>query len=247
MNISYYPGCSLDGTAKEYGASIQAVAKLLDIEFKELEDWNCCGSSSAHATNDTLAISLPARNLVIASKTGLDLVVPCAACFQRLKTTEKKLLAGEALGGISGEYKGGFKIQYLTDFFWEATSRKQLKEKVKESLNGLNIVCYYGCLSVRPPKITDASNPEDPQAMDDIMKSLGADIRNWSYKTDCCGGSLMFTRPDIGKKLTAKILDMAVEARAECIVVGCPICQMNLDSRQGEITRETGQNYSLPI
>jgi len=83
--------------------------------------------------------------------------------------------------------------------------------------------------------------------MDNIIKSLGADIKDWSYKTDCCGGSLMFTRPDIAKKLTAKLLDMAEEAGADCIVAGCPICQTNLDSRQKEISIDSGKQYNMPV
>src|SRR4030042_1905847 len=94
MKVSYYPGCSLDGTAKEYGESSEAVCKMLGIELKELNDWNCCGSSSAHVVSDFLAVSLPVRNLEIADKVGLDLIVPCAACYQRLKMAEKRLKAG---------------------------------------------------------------------------------------------------------------------------------------------------------
>ena len=76
MDVSYYPGCSLDGTAKEYGEATEAICKTLGIKLMELNDWNCCGSSSAHATSDLLAVALPARNLEIADKVGLDLVVP---------------------------------------------------------------------------------------------------------------------------------------------------------------------------
>ena len=247
IDVSYYPGCSLDGTAREYGASVEAVAKLLEVNLMELDDWSCCGASSAHVTNDTLAVTLPARNLDIAAEAGLDLVVPCAACFQRLKAAEKKILEGETPDGIPGTFQGDFQIKYMVDYFRENIDSEQFIEKVKKPLRGLSAVCYYGCLSVRPPLITDAPDHEDPQAMDDIMKSLGVDVKNWSFKTDCCGGSLMFTRPDIGKKLTAKILNMAMEAGAECIVAGCPVCQMNLDSRQGEISSETGKHFNLPI
>jgi len=247
MNVSYYPGCSLDGTAKDYGESIQAVAQLLDIELKELDDWTCCGASSAHITNDELAIALPARNLLIADRAEMDLVVPCAACFQRLKVAEKELLAGEKIVGVSDGYKGDFSIRNIIDFFYEYVGEKTLREKVKKPLSGLTAVCYYGCLTVRPPKVTDARNPENPLGMDKIIKSLGADVKDWSYKTDCCGSSLMFTRPDIAKKLTAKLLDMAVEAGADCIIAGCPICHTNLDSRQKEISIESGKDYQIPI
>jgi len=247
MNVSYYPGCSLDGTAREYGESVEAVAQLLGIEFHELDDWTCCGASSAHVTNDELAVALPARNLLIADRAGMDLVVPCAACFQRFKVAEKELLAGKEIVGISDKYEGGLRIKYIVDFFWEDVGEKTLREKVRKPLSGLTPVCYYGCLTVRPPKITGARNPENPRAMDKIIESLGADIKDWSYKTDCCGGSLMFTLPDIAKKLTAKLLDMAAEAGANCIVAGCPICQVNLDSRQKEISVDSGRQYEMPV
>ena len=76
--VTYYPGCSLEGTARYYAASIAGVAPLLDLELAELDDWNCCGASSAHSVNKYLALALPARNLVLAEKAGQDLVVPCA-------------------------------------------------------------------------------------------------------------------------------------------------------------------------
>ena len=247
MNVSYYPGCSLDGTAREYGESVEAVAQLLGVELQELDDWTCCGASSAHSTNDELAVALPARNLLIADRAGMDLVVPCAACFQRLKVAEKELLAGKVIKGIPDKYEGNFHIKYIIDFFWEAIGEKTLRKKVKKPLSGLTPVCYYGCLTVRPPKITDARNPENPRAMDNIIKSLGADVKDWSYKTDCCGGSLMFTQPDIAKKLTAKLLDMAKEAGADCIVAGCPVCQSNLDSKQEEISVDSGRKYEIPV
>lgn len=247
MKYSFYPGCSLDSTAREYGESIESIARILDIDLKELNDWTCCGASSAHATNDGLALALPARNLLIADNAGMDLVVPCAACFQRFKVAEKALLAGEEISGVTSKYEGNFDIRYVVDFFWDEVGDKVFREKVEIPLSGLNPVCYYGCLTARPPRVTDAVNAENPKAMDNILKSLGADVRDWSYKTDCCGGSLMFTRPDIAMKLTAKLLDMAEEAGADCIVTGCPICQSNLDSKQKEISAETGKKYEMPV
>jgi len=246
-NVSYYPGCSLDGTAKEYGESIEAICPALGIELKELDDWNCCGSSSAHVTSELLAVALPARNLEIADKAGWDLVVPCAACYQRLKFAEKELKAGKAIEGITRTYQGGFQIKHLADFIWENVWEKPISARVARPLQGLNPVCYYGCLTARPPRITDSANPEDPQALDRIMKSLGAGVRGWSYKTDCCGGNLILTRPDIARTLIQKLLDMAREAGADCIVTGCPMCFSNLDSRQKEVTRQSGQEYNIPV
>lgn len=247
MDVSYYPGCSLDSTAKEYGKSIEAVSQTLGIELQELHDWNCCGSSSAHVTNDMLAVALAARNLEINDRLGSDLVVPCAACFQRLKVAHKELLTGKVIEGISRTYEGNFSIKHIVDFFWEDVGKDTLSERVRKPLAGLNSVCYYGCLTTRPPKVTDAKNPEDPQAMDDLMKSLGVNVKNWSYKTDCCGGNFILTRPDIAKTLIKKLLDMTEEAGADCLVVGCPLCQSNLDTMQKDISTEVGREYYLPV
>ena len=248
MKVSYYPGCSLDGTAMEYGHSTEAVAKTLGVELEELHDWNCCGASSAHVSNDTLAHALAARNLEIAQKMGGgDLLVPCAMCFQRLKAAEKEIMAGKEIEGVSVKNIDNVHVKYLTEFFWENVGEQAIKDKVSKPLEGLNPVCYYGCLTVRPPKITDAKNPEDPQAMDKILGVLGANVRSWSYKTDCCGGSLTLTLPAIAKRLVRKLFDMAKEAGADCIVAGCPMCGNNLDSYQKEISQESGTEYNVPI
>jgi heterodisulfide reductase subunit B2 len=247
MKVSYYPGCSLEGTSKEYDDSMEAVAKALDIELEELPDWTCCGASSAHVTSDVLAISLAARNLVIADKVSKDLLVPCAACFQRLKAAEKALKSGKLVEGVPEKFVGNFNILHPADFIWEQFGEKALANKVQKSLQALNPVCYYGCLITRPPKITDAHNPEDPQFMDEILKSLGANVKNWSYKTDCCGGNLILTHTELAKKLIKKLFDMALEAEADCIVVGCPMCQGNLDTRQKEVLQDNGKPYNLPV
>jgi heterodisulfide reductase subunit B2 len=247
MKVSYYPGCSLDGTAIEYNQSLEAVSGKLDIELAELKDWTCCGASSAHVTNDKLAMGLAGRNLIIADKAGMDLMVPCAACFQRLKSAEKHLKAGETVEGMPHPYQGKFNIKHSADMIWESVGEKKIAAPVKKPLTGLHPVCYYGCLTTRPPRVTDAPNPEDPQAMDDILKALGADVKKWSYKTDCCGGNLMLTHTELAKKLVKKLFDMAEEAGADCIVVGCPMCHSNLDTREGTILRENGDKYKMPV
>ncbi len=244
MKVSYYPGCSLHGTAREYGDSFRSLARFLGVELEELPDWTCCGASSAHVVDDALAFSLAARNLKIAAEQGKDLVVPCAACYQRLKRAEKGLNSGET---TTVKQDNGIRIRHSADFIWETFGEKTISGKVRRPLKGLKPVCYYGCLTARPPDVTDAADAEDPQSMDDIVRNLGADVKNWSYKTDCCGGNLVLTRPEAAKTLIKGLLDMALEADANCIVVGCPMCHSNLDTKQGELTRDGGIEYNVPI
>ena len=98
MEFSYYPGCSLHSTAREYHDSVQAVFAALDVRLHELPDWNCCGASSAHSVNRRLSLALPARNLAIAQASGRDVVMPCAACFNRHKTTDYEILCRDITG-----------------------------------------------------------------------------------------------------------------------------------------------------
>ncbi|MDD5225317.1 MAG: heterodisulfide reductase-related iron-sulfur binding cluster, partial [bacterium] len=147
IKVSYYPGCSLHSSGREYGESTEAVARDLGVELGELSDWNCCGATSGHATNERLDLLLSARNLWIAEKAGRDLVVPCAACFQRLKTAEKKLLEGPEKEEIPIGYQGKIRIRHLADYFGEHVGPKKIREKIRKPLAGLKPVFYYGCLT----------------------------------------------------------------------------------------------------
>ncbi len=249
IEVSYYPGCSLHGTAREYDESIRGVCSILNIQLHELEDWTCCGASSAHCTDELLALQLAARNLAIAERRGIELLVPCVACYSRFKIAEKEVK--ENPDGHSKEiqfpYQGKVPIRYALDFFCDEEVLKEVKRKKVKPLLGLKVVCYYGCLTVRPPKVTGIHDYENPQHMDRLMEVLGAESIQWSYKTDCCGASLVMTRTDIVRSLGKKLLSMAREAEADCLVTGCPMCQSNLDSRQEELEKEVGQKFDLPI
>jgi len=245
LKVAYYPGCSLHGTAKEYDQSVRAVSRALGIELKEVDDWSCCGATSAHSTNFKLSIALPARNLVAAEKDALDVMVPCAACFNRFKTAEHHLKADKQLKGeveeiIGGKYHGGIAIRNPLDIIFKDIGLDALEGKVIKPLKGLKPVSYYGCLLLRPPEICEFDDYENPVILDKILNTLGADARLWSYKTDCCGGSLTISRTDIVTKMVGKIMTMAREAGANCVVTACPVCMANLDMRAGD-------NVRLPV
>ena len=237
LKYSYYPGCSLESTAKEYDQSMRAVAKMLEVELVELDDWNCCGASSGHCTNRQLSLALPARNLALAEKEGLDLAVACAACFLRFKQTNHDLKANDELQQeiertIGMPYQGKVEVRHLVDIFAREVGLEEIKKRVKKPLNGLKLAAYYGCYLVRPPEITQFDDPENPRLMDDLLNSLGAESIDWTHKVDCCGGNLLLARVDIVMKLVGDICQAATEAGAAAVVTACPLCQANLDTRQ---------------
>ncbi len=241
MKVSYYPGCSLEGTAADYAASIAGVTPLLDLELAELEDWSCCGASAAHSLSHRLSYELPARNLALAQKAGLDVVVPCALCFNRLKAAEKEAIAE------TGQAPLDKKIWDLLDYLTQPTFLQTLAKKVKRPLKGLKAVGYYGCLVSRPPAITDKVDYENPQNMEKLLTVLQAEPLDWSYKTDCCGAGLTLARPDLVDTLARRLYDRALAAGAECFVVSCQMCQANLDMSQARISKQAGKKYYLPV
>ncbi|MCS7304939.1 MAG: heterodisulfide reductase-related iron-sulfur binding cluster [Thermoguttaceae bacterium] len=220
VQVGYYPGCALEGTAAEYDESLRAVCQALDIRLAELEDWNCCGASSAHCLDEELALQLAERNLQLATQVGPELLAPCAACFQRLKTAQKRRPSYEVV------------IWHVNEFFAQPGRLAELRRRLQQPLRGLVGVPYYGCLTQRQPKITDAAQPEWPTSMDVLMEAIGMEVGCWSYKTDCCGGSLQIPRPDLVQQLCGRLVWAAQEAGAECIVTACPLCQANLDISQ---------------
>lgn len=237
MKFSYYPGCSLGSTAKEYDMSVHAICRELDVELKELPDWNCCGASSGHCTNLKLSLALPGRNLAIAEKEGMDIAVSCPACFLRLKKADYELshdekLRQEIIRIMDMPYDGRQKTRHILDIIYHDVGLETIRKKVKKPLKGLRVVSYYGCLLVRPPKVTEFGEHENPVMMDEIMEAIGARALDWSGKIDCCGGSLALTRTDIVYKLVEDLMVAARRAGANCIVTACPLCQANLDTRQ---------------
>jgi heterodisulfide reductase subunit B2 len=243
MKMSYYPGCSLHGTAIDYEHAIQQTFATLGIELTEIPDWNCCGASSAHMTDHEVAMRLPIRNLLQAADSSDDILVPCAACFQRLKAGDKALRADSAYWDVE-HYQPEFDIVHISTFLSRTEVLSRIADHVARPLGGLPVACYYGCLSLRPPSITDARSHETPSSLEAICSCLGARPLTWSYATECCSGSLTMTRPDIATRLVGDITAAARRAGAKALVTDCPMCQSNVESRQ-----PSGPEYppALPV
>ena len=241
--LSYYPGCSLHGTSVEYDESIREVISALDIDLKELEDWNCCGASSGHSIGGKLGHELSTRNLTLAAKSGRDVVVPCAACFNRLRSAQVAVL--EEKHAPSPET--AVKLRSLADVLSESALLARIAQRVRKPLDQISAVTYYGCLVVRPPVVTGAANYEDPRDIDVVLEAMGVKMKTWSYKTQCCGGGLTLSRPDAVTRLSKKILDRVREIGAECVVAICPMCLMNLEICQFEAMRSGEDKGKPPI
>ena len=186
MEFSYYPGCSLKGSAQELDDSFRSVSEKLGVVLREIPDWTCCGASSAHMVDHYLEAALPAGDLLKAERMGKDVVAPCAGCHVRMKAASQRIFKEPELAR-QFPFKGTIKVMSGIEMFHLKEVMQQLKDRKIKSLEGLKVVPYYGCLAVRPVEVVEPEDPENPREMDDVLEILGAEVLNWPYKTDCCG------------------------------------------------------------
>jgi heterodisulfide reductase subunit B len=252
MKYAYYPGCSAESTARDMNQSTYAVARALKLDFEEPKGWTCCGATAGHQTDRLLAVSLSAANLAKVQDMKLDMVVNCAACYNRMKVANHEISTHAAVrrnvrDALERDYDGSVKVRHLLEVLLEDVGLPTITKSLKRSLNGLKVACYYGCLLLRPPGILQFDDPENPKSIDRLVTAMGGLSLEWPCKVDCCGGSLSLSRTDVVLRLTESIIDMAVQVGADCIAVSCPMCQINLDVRQQDINKETGKNYRMPV
>ena len=236
MKYAYYPGCSSAGSGVEFELSSRFVAKKIGMELIETPDWNCCGASAAHLTNHDLSIALPARNLALAEDMDLDVAVPCAACFGRMKTAVKYVRESEKNQKhiediLEIPYKAKNDVYCLLDVMSRPEAMEAIKANIAKPLNGLKVASYYGCLLVRPAGVVQFDDTENPQSMDKLMELVGATPVEWAFKTECCGASHQVSVPKVGREIIYRLLKNAVSNGAEAIVTACPLCMLNLDMR----------------
>jgi heterodisulfide reductase subunit B len=251
MRVGYYPGCSLHATAREFDESLRSLAPHLGVELVEIEDWACCGATSAHATNHLLSVALPARTLGLAREQGFDeILAPCAACYGRLAVARHEMvedpeLRGKVEGIIRRPLDGMPRITNIAQFLRDQIPA--IQAKVTRKLTDLAVACYYGCLLVRPTNVNTFDDPEAPQSLELVVKALGGQAVSWNRKLDCCGAGFALSRTGSVLRLGREILEDARHAGAQVVTVGCPMCHNNLDFRQKAISRGVQDSNPLPI
>ncbi len=244
MKYSYYPGCAHHGTAVDYRMSVEAVFKRLGIELEEIKNWNCCGA--LHVPDRTTRVALSARTL--ASAKGLEIATPCNLCYSNLMRTQKALEDSAFRNRINEalvtKYDGNTKPKHLLEVIVKDLGLSKLAEQVKLPLK-IKAAPYYGCLLTRPENKFDS--PENPKSLDNLIASLGAEPVKYYYKTKCCGGPILLTNEELALGLAKEILVMAKESGADCIVVTCPMCHLQLDAKQKAVESKYNIKLEIPV
>lgn len=255
----FYPGCSIESSAKAYGASLAAICKPLGISLKEIEDWNCCGATEYLSLDLTPAYALIARNLALAEQqaNGIKTVMTaCSACYLNLSKADHymhddkafgaKVNDALAAGGLHYD-PGQLLVRHLLDLMINDIGLEKIKEKVVKPLTGLRVASYIGCMVPRPDYNSRISDSEHPYELDDLLKVLGAEVIDFPLKTACCGGHMTQIGPATAFEMIRRLIASADQYKADVMVTLCPMCQMNLDAYQGQVNGFFHTNYKMPV
>jgi heterodisulfide reductase subunit B len=245
IRLGYYPGCSLGATAVEFGESTVELAEALGIDLVEIQDWNCCGASSGHTTDPDLGVALPARVIALAAEQGFEeIAVPCVGCYKMLRIARKTLEEDPSRKGriealLGKKLPGESKISHILEVLTKPRVLEKIRAGVKHPPAGRRFACYYGCVGF-PPDVMGIPDHENPQWMDQIVRTAGGVTVDWPGKVECCGGNLSLTRAEIVVELVDRLARWARAAGADAFVSACPLCQANLEMRQ------SGKEPALP-
>ena len=255
----YYPGCSLEGSARAYAQSVAAVVAPLGIELHELNDWNCCGATEYLTLSPLRGHALIARNLAIAERqrNGTEtLVAPCSACYVNLARTDRFFREGgdfpvrvnTALAADGLHYDGGaVRVRHLLEVIVDDVGLERVAALVKRPLSGLRVAPYLGCLVSRPDYDRRWDEHEQTRALDRLLAALGAEVVDYPLRTACCGGHMTQINPDTAWELIRRLVEAADHAHTDVMATVCPMCQMNVDAYQGEMDRHYKTRYRVPI
>ena len=252
MEIGYYPGCALHGSSNDYETSVRACMKALGVELRELDDWICCGATAAHSLNHKLSVALPARNLALAQRDGFEeLLAPCPMCSMELIKANCALsrcpsLRKEISEIVELDVQDTTKVLNVIQVF-QKIGIQQIVAKATRQLTDFRPACYYGCLLTRPPESLKFDDCEHPSSMETLLGALGAQPVEWNFKTECCGAGMTMADESTVLDLSNKILGNAVAHGANCIVVACPMCHVNLDMKQADVERRYDVRHDLVV
>jgi len=254
-SFAYYPGCTLKTTGKAFEQSAFAIAKVLDIQMREIERWNCCGTVFSLTTDDTMHHIATIRNMIRVEEMGeSEVLTLCSMCYNTLKRANEFISSDPVrLSELNDfmykeelKYSGKVKVRHLLEILRDDVGWDGLREKVTNPLEDIKVASYYGCALVRPEG-AGVDNLEDPSVMEDLVRALGAKPVNWPSRLECCGSYQTLANKDLVLERTEHIVSSARESGADLIILSCPLCEFNIGTRQAEVAERSYGFKGLPV
>jgi heterodisulfide reductase subunit B len=252
IQVPYFPGCTLNTTAKGFDNALRASTHTLGLELVELPEWNCCGATFPLLVDNLLDLAGPARVLVAGRNAGERLAVACTTCYNVLRRTNLALASDgdrrEKLSFfIEADLEGDFQVLDVLQILRDEIGFDEIARRVTKPLAGLKAAAYYGCMVLRPPGEVAYDDPENPHVLDDLLTALGAQSVDYPHKGECCGSYLAVLSPKATASMVSTVLVSAQKNGAQLVVTHCPLCQFNLDRQQAEMTSQHSGYRPIPV
>jgi succinate dehydrogenase / fumarate reductase cytochrome b subunit len=260
LKYAYFPGCVSQGACGELHLSTVALAKALGIQLIELKKASCCGSGTFKEDSQLLEDTVNARNISLAEELNLPLITHCSTCQgvlgyvnERLQESQQNnpIYINKVNGLLEQEgclpYRGSTEVIHLLYALLRDYGLEEIQKRVTRQLTGLKCAAFYGCYLLRAQKSTAYDDPFQPEGMEKVFQAVGATPVYYKGRTQCCGWPLSSYATTESFKMAGKHIQEAIDSGADCIVTPCPLCHINLDSRQPEVEKVIGRKLSLPI
>ena len=242
MKVSYFPGCTLKTKAKDLDLYARKSAEALGITLEEIENWQCCGGVFTTAKDEGATKLSSVRVLKAAKDKDQALVTVCSACHNVVKQTNSAMQNDKEFAdkvnrymGEDGGYDGSTEVYHFLELIRDVVGFDKVKEKVVNPLNGEKIAAYYGCLLLRPGKVMQMDDPENPTIIEDLIRALGGEPVIYNQRNECCGGYVVMEDPALAESKSKKITSNARSFGAERMVTACPLCKYNLEKNGSDL------------
>lgn len=253
MKFAFFQGCNIPVRVEQYADSTEAVLQLFGIELVRIPEFNCCGYPVRNV--DEKAYIVPSvRNMAIAERAGLDIMVICNCCFaslmkaknvidrdQNLKDEINAMLAKEGLS-----YSGTTTIRHYLTVLHEDVGVEAIRKKTVNVCKGLNLSVIHGCHILRPREITRFDDSFVPRITEDLVATTGATSLDWRGKMECCGAALAGLNDELSRTLLQEKITGAQMAGADFVTPICSYCHLQFDTTQKHMVKESGAPI-LPV
>jgi heterodisulfide reductase subunit B len=250
--FAFFPGCLIPARQPAMEFAIRQTLPKLGIEIVDLPEASCCPDPIYFKSKDKLSwLAVAARNLSLAEDLELDVVTNCSGCTATLSETyhlledeELRAQVNQRLARIGRRYRRTSRVRHVATVVRDAAGYEAVQKSVVRPLAGLKVAIHYGCHLLKPSRIMQVDDPNDPTLLESLVVALGATPvrhRNWYL---CCGKACQ--TEEIPANMMRDLLDAVSEEQADILCMICPTCFGQFDFGQFKLSRQFGRDFHTP-